>query len=132
MRSNLLIDLLHVQALCPGVEFCQRPLVCCVFTVEVVLLGADEALGAAAGVCGPTDCAGPGGGGLVGAALSIKRLVVRAADAVVCTWRMRGESTLWAAVSEDGLDGLTTDDRLSPRSSLTQEVGVFEDVQLVV
>lgn len=61
MRSNLLIDLLHVQALCSGVEFSQCALVGSIFSVEVVLLGGDEALSTAAGVCRLAYCAGPGG-----------------------------------------------------------------------
>ena len=85
MRSNLLVDLLYVQALCSGAEVSQRTLVSCIFTIEVVLLGGDKALGAAAGVCRLADCAGPGGCRLVGTPLSITRLVVGATDAVVCT-----------------------------------------------
>lgn len=51
ITSYLLIDLPHVQALCSGVEFSQRTLVRSVFTVEVILLGSDETLSTAAGVC---------------------------------------------------------------------------------
>lgn len=61
MGSDLLIDLLHIQALCSGVEFSKCTLVSRVFTVEVVLLGSDKALCTASSVCGLADCAGPGG-----------------------------------------------------------------------
>lgn len=85
MSSNLLIDFLHVQSLRSGAEVSQRTLVSCIFAVEVILLGRDKALCAAAGVRRLTDCAGLGGGGFIGSPLSITRLVVGAADAVIRT-----------------------------------------------
>lgn len=87
MWSNLLIDLLHIQGLCSGIEFSQSALVSRVFSVEVVFLGGDEALGTTAGVGGLADRAGPGGGWFVGSSLRITRSVVGAADAVVRTYR---------------------------------------------
>lgn len=89
MNSNLLIDGLQVQTSRPGIQVSKRSLVGGVFTVEVVLLGGDEALGAASGLCRLADRAGPGGRGFVGASLRIARPVVGAADAVVRSWRKR-------------------------------------------
>lgn len=60
--SNLLIECGHVQALHSGVELAQRTLVSTIFTVEVILLGADEPLGSTARVGRLADGARPGGG----------------------------------------------------------------------
>lgn len=60
--SNLLVESGHVQALHSGVELAQRTLVSTVFTVEVILLGADEPLGSTARVDRLADGARPGGG----------------------------------------------------------------------
>lgn len=85
MWSNLLIDFLHVKALCSCIEFSKCSLVSSIFTVEIIFLGGDESLSAAASVCRLADCAGPGGCWFIGTPLCISRLVVGAADAVVCT-----------------------------------------------
>lgn len=87
MSSDLLVDPLHVQPLCSGVEVSQSALVGGVFAVEVVLLCADEALRAAAGVCRLADRAGPGGRRFVGSPLRVAGPVVGATDAVVCPCR---------------------------------------------
>lgn len=60
MSSNLLIYFLQIQALCSGIKVSKSALVSSIFTVEVVLLGGDESLGAAASVCRLADCAGSG------------------------------------------------------------------------
>ena len=69
--GHLLVDLLHVQALHAAVQVSKGPLVGRVLAVEVVLLGGDEALGAAAHVRRLADGAGPGGRGFVGTALRV-------------------------------------------------------------